>query len=134
MADDTLLAFVFPAVDRKKVTAAFDGGRIASGGVMLALFNAQYDERCFQPIHVYDTATSRPVAVLLRSGKTPSGTEIRSHLRRLVRRVTVLHTPTHHLCNAASNSTGAVEQNAPAFSMGDSTAPIETVQRQGKKE
>jgi hypothetical protein len=45
------------------------------------------DERCFQPIHVYDTATSRPVAVLLRPGKTPSGTEIRSHLRRLVRRI-----------------------------------------------
>jgi hypothetical protein len=29
------------------------------------------DERCFLPIHVYDTATSRPVAVLLRPGKTP---------------------------------------------------------------
>jgi DNA replication protein DnaC len=51
------------------------------------LFNAHYDERCFQPIHVYDTATSRPVAMLLRPGKTPSGTEIRRHLRRLVRRI-----------------------------------------------
>jgi hypothetical protein len=46
-----------------------------------------YDERCFLPIHVYDTATSRPVAVLLRPGKTPSGTEVRGHLRRLVRRI-----------------------------------------------
>jgi len=45
------------------------------------------DERCFLPIHVYDTATSRPVAVLLRPGKTPSGSEIRGHLRRLVRRI-----------------------------------------------
>lgn len=36
MTDDTLLPFVFPAVARKKVTAAFDGGRITSeGGVML---------------------------------------------------------------------------------------------------
>ncbi len=34
-----------------------------------------------------NTATSRPVAVPLRPGKTPSGTEIRSHLRRLVRRI-----------------------------------------------
>ena len=32
----------------------------------LSLFNAHYDERCFLPIHVYETATSRPVAVLLR--------------------------------------------------------------------
>jgi Transposase DDE domain group 1 len=46
-----------------------------------------YDERYFLPIHVYDTATSRPVAVLLRPGKTPSGREIVGHLRRLVRRI-----------------------------------------------
>jgi hypothetical protein len=33
---DNLLPFAFPAVERKKVTAAFDGGRLSSdGGVML---------------------------------------------------------------------------------------------------
>ena len=61
--------------------------RVVHGHQQLSLFNADYDERCFLPIHVYDTATSRPVAVLLRPGKTPSGNEIRCHLRRLVRRV-----------------------------------------------
>src|SRR6478752_10629345 len=36
MPEDSLLPFHFPAVARKKVTAAFDGGRITSdGGVML---------------------------------------------------------------------------------------------------
>src|SRR4051812_17490948 len=36
MTDNTLLPFSFPAVSRKKVIAAFDGGRIsADGGVML---------------------------------------------------------------------------------------------------
>ena len=36
MLEDNLLPFSFPAVGRKKVTAAFDGGRITSdGGVML---------------------------------------------------------------------------------------------------
>ena len=60
---------------------------VVHGHQQLALFNAHYDERCFQPIHVYDTATSRPVAMLLRPGKTPSGSEIRNHLRRLVRRI-----------------------------------------------
>jgi len=36
MIDDSLLAFSLPSVDRKKITAAFDGGRISSdGGVML---------------------------------------------------------------------------------------------------
>jgi hypothetical protein len=57
------------------------------GQQQLSLFNAYYDERCFLPIHVYDTDRSRPVAVILRPGKTPSGVEIRGHLRRLVRRI-----------------------------------------------
>src|SRR6266536_400069 len=200
MTDDTILPFSFPAVSRKKITAAFDGGRLTSnGGVMLLamadrrigvaeklslvfperrdatrivhsladmirarmfaiacgyedsddldhlradpafklacgrlpdtdrdlcsqptlsrLENAprlrevirltyalvdlwmdsytrvpsavtlDIDERCFLPIHVYDTERSRPVAVVLRPGKTPSGVEVRSHLRRLVRRI-----------------------------------------------
>jgi hypothetical protein len=60
---------------------------VVHGNQQLALFNAHYDERCFLPIHVYDTATARPVAVLLRPGKTPTGEEIRGHLRRLVRRI-----------------------------------------------
>ena len=36
MTDDTIPLFSFPAVEGKKVTAAFDGGRLSSdGGVML---------------------------------------------------------------------------------------------------
>jgi hypothetical protein len=30
MIEDSLLSFSFPAVGRKKITAAFDGGRITS--------------------------------------------------------------------------------------------------------
>jgi hypothetical protein len=60
---------------------------VVHGHQQLSLFNAHYDERCFLPIHVYDTATSRPVAMLLRPGKTPSGKEVAGHLRRLVRRI-----------------------------------------------
>jgi hypothetical protein len=32
MSDDNLLPFCFPAVQRKEITAAFDGGRITSDG------------------------------------------------------------------------------------------------------
>jgi hypothetical protein len=60
---------------------------VVHGHQQLSLFNAHYDERCFLPIHVYDTARSRPVAVLLRPGQTPSGREVAGHLRRLVRRI-----------------------------------------------
>ena len=60
---------------------------VVHGHQQLSLFNAHYDERCFLPIHVYDSATGRPVAIVLRPGKTPSGIEVRAHLRRLVRRI-----------------------------------------------
>src|SRR3712207_4397123 len=46
---------------------------VVHGHQQLSLFNAHYNERCFLPIHVYDSATGRPVAVVLRPGKTPSG-------------------------------------------------------------
>ena len=60
---------------------------VVHGHQQLSLFNAHYDERCFLPTHVYDTERSRPVAVVLRPGKTPSGVEVRAHIRRLVRRI-----------------------------------------------
>ena len=66
---------------------------VAHGHQQLSLFNAHYDDRCFLPIHVYDTATGRPVAVILRPGKTPSGKEVRGHLRRIIRRIRT-HWPT----------------------------------------
>jgi hypothetical protein len=58
---------------------------VAHGQQQLALFHTRYDERCFLPIHVYDAANARPVVVLFRPGKTPSGEEIRGHLRRIRR-------------------------------------------------
>jgi len=60
---------------------------VVHGHQQLSLFNAHEDERCFKPIHVYDVATGRPVMVVLRPGKTPSGKEVRGHLRRLIRRI-----------------------------------------------
>ena len=57
------------------------------GHQQLSLFNAHYDTRCFLPIHVYHVESGKPVAVLLRPGKTPSGAEVRSVLKHLVRRI-----------------------------------------------
>lgn len=37
MLDDSLPPFGFPAVGRKKIIGAFDGGRIASDGGMMLL-------------------------------------------------------------------------------------------------
>jgi hypothetical protein len=60
-----------------------DTCEVAHGNQQPALFHAHYDERCFLPIRLYDAANARPVGVLFRPGKTPSGEEIRGHLRRI---------------------------------------------------
>src|SRR5450759_2966627 len=41
MTDDTMLLFSFPAVHAKKVTAAFDGGRLTSNGGVLLIAMAE---------------------------------------------------------------------------------------------
>ena len=43
MSDDSLLRFNFPAIRRKKIVAAFDGGRLTSNGGVMLLAAA---ERC----------------------------------------------------------------------------------------
>ena len=57
------------------------------GGQQLALFHAHYDSRCFLPIHIYEATTGKPVAVILRPGKTPAGTEVALVLRHVVRAI-----------------------------------------------
>ena len=87
MVDVYCASYAVPPV---AVTLDFDDTvDVVHGHQQLSLFNAHYDARCFLPIHVYDTATGRPVAVILRPGKTPSGKEVRGHVRRLVRRIRI---------------------------------------------
>ena len=60
---------------------------VVHGYQQLSFWNGHHGERCFLPIHVYDTATGRPVAMLLRTGKTPSGQEVAGHVRRMIRHI-----------------------------------------------
>jgi hypothetical protein len=57
------------------------------GGQQLALFHAHYDSRCFLPIHIYEATTGKPVAVILRPGKTPAGAEVALVLRHVVKAI-----------------------------------------------
>jgi hypothetical protein len=57
------------------------------GGQQLSLFNAHADDYCFQPIHIYDAGSGKPVAFLLRPGKRPSGAEAARVLRHIIRRI-----------------------------------------------
>lgn len=54
------------------------------GNQQLSLFNAHYDERCFLPIHIYEGTSGKPVTIILREGKTPSGREVRTILKHVI--------------------------------------------------
>ncbi len=86
----------FPAPPTAVTLDIDDTVDVAHGHQQMSLFNAHEDERCFKPIHVYDVATGRPVVIILRPGKTPSGKEVRGWLRRIVRQIRT-HWPTTHL-------------------------------------
>ena len=57
------------------------------GRQQLSLFNAHYDERCFLPVHIYEGTSGKPVAVILRGGKTPGGIEVRTILKHVIARI-----------------------------------------------
>jgi hypothetical protein len=57
------------------------------GHQQLSLFNAHYDGRCFLPVHIYEGTSGKPVAMILREGKTPSGKEVRTILKHVIKRI-----------------------------------------------
>ena len=74
----------FATVPRRIVLDIDDTEDRAYGRQQLALFHAHYDSRCFLPIHIYEAITGRPVAVILRPGKTPDGAEVTLVLRHVI--------------------------------------------------
>jgi Transposase DDE domain group 1 len=78
------------------------------GRQQLSLFNAHYDERCFLPIHIYEGTTGKPVAVILREGKTPTGVEVRTILKHVIRRIRG-HWPKVHILVRGDSHYGRVE-------------------------
>ena len=77
----------FKAVPARIVLDIDDTADRVHGGQQLALFNAHYDDYCFQPIHIYDAASAKPILSLLRPGKRPSGAEAAQILRHVIRRI-----------------------------------------------
>lgn len=57
------------------------------GHQQLSLFNAHYDARGFLPIHIYEGTSGKPVAVILREGRTPAGMEVRTILKHVIGRI-----------------------------------------------
>jgi hypothetical protein len=77
----------FATVPRRLVLDIDDTEDRVHGRQQLALFHGHYDSRCFLPIHIYEATTGKPVAVILRPGKTPDGVEVAMVLRHVVKAI-----------------------------------------------
>jgi hypothetical protein len=77
----------FVQVPKRVVLDIDDTEDKVHGAQQLSLFHAKHDSHCLMPIHIYDGLTGKPVAMILRPGKTPSGTEVALVLRHVVRRL-----------------------------------------------
>jgi hypothetical protein len=82
---DQFTARVTPAHrDIEDIDDTFDA---CHGGQQLAFWNAHHDERGFAPMHVYHAGSGLPVAAILRPAKTPGGTEVRTVIKHLTKRI-----------------------------------------------
>jgi hypothetical protein len=59
----------------------------AHGQQELIFFNTHSGGYCFQPIHIFEAGTGKPVLSLLRPGKRPSGKEAAQVLRHVIARI-----------------------------------------------
>jgi len=59
----------------------------AHGGQQLAFWNAHHDERGFASMHIYHVASGAPVATILRPARTPKGTEVRTVIKHVTKRL-----------------------------------------------
>jgi Transposase DDE domain group 1 len=59
----------------------------AHGGQQLAFWNAHHDERGFASMHIYHVTSGTPVATILRPARTPKGTEVRTVIKHVTKRL-----------------------------------------------
>jgi len=64
-----------------------DTADLVHGGQQLALFNTHAGGHCFQPMHIFEARSGKPVLSLLRPGKRPSGEEIARVLWHVIHRI-----------------------------------------------
>jgi hypothetical protein len=77
----------FATVPSRIVLDIDDTEDAVHGGQQLALFNAHYDSHCFLPMHIYEAQSGKPVATILRPGKTLDGVEVATMLRHVIGRM-----------------------------------------------
>ena len=57
------------------------------GAQQLSLFNAHYDEYCYQPLFIFEGTSGKLVTSILRPGRRPSGKETLAIVKRVIQRI-----------------------------------------------
>src|SRR5467141_2252580 len=73
--------------DKQEILDIDDTFCAAHGGQQLAFWNAHHDERGFASMHIYHVASGTPVATILRPARTPKGTEVRTVIKHVTKRL-----------------------------------------------
>ncbi len=89
----------------------------AHGGQQLAFWNAHHDERGFAPMHIYHVASGTPVVAILRPARTPKGTEVRTVIKHVTKRLRK-HWPNTRIVWRGDSHYGRVEEIERAESDG----------------
>jgi Transposase DDE domain group 1 len=64
-----------------------DTDDLVHGGQQLALFNTHAGGYCFQPMHIFEAGSGKPILSLMRPGKRPSGEEAARVLWHVIHRI-----------------------------------------------
>jgi hypothetical protein len=64
-----------------------DTDDLAHGRQQLTLFNAYHGDYCYMPIHIYEGKSGKLITTVLRPGKRPTGKQIVSILKRVVKKI-----------------------------------------------
>src|SRR5262245_11081464 len=82
---DQFCAWVKPR--KREILDIDDTFCAAHGGQQLAFWNAHENERGFSPMHIYHVASGTPVVAILRAARTPAGSEVRTVVKHVTRRI-----------------------------------------------
>jgi len=64
-----------------------DTDDLTHGHQQLTLFNAYHGDYCYMPIHIYEGRSGKLITTVLRPGKRPTGKQIVSILKRVVKKI-----------------------------------------------
>ena len=64
-----------------------DTADLTHGRQQLSLFNAYHGDYCYMPIHIYEGKSGKLITTVLRPGKRPTGKQIVSIVKRVVKKI-----------------------------------------------